>query len=81
MKKEKEKKAKVILKICLESTYFTEIEKILLKILYIRIKVNWNSIIRLMNSIKKYSGAMNSNKNKLNSKISSQLFSMPMRLG
>ena len=38
----------------LKSVYFAENENSLLKILLIKVKVNWNSIIRPINSIKKY---------------------------
>ena len=43
----------------LDITYFVEIEHLLLKVLYIKIKVSWNSTVR----------PMNSTKNKLNSEI------------
>ena len=52
----------------LETTYLTEIKNILLKVLSIKLKTNWNSIIRPINSTKKWNGTINSSKNKLNSK-------------
>ena len=55
----------VSLRVCLRSTYFTEIEIFLLKVLYIKINVSWNSTV----------GPMNSSKNKLNSKINRQKIS------
>ena len=41
--------------VCLRSAYFIEIEIFLLKVWQINIKVNWNSIVKLMNSIEKCS--------------------------
>ena len=41
----------------------------LLNILQIKVNVSWNNIMRLINSIKKYSSPMKSSKNKLNNKI------------
>ena len=49
--------------------YLIKIERFLLKILYIKLKVSSNSIIKVMNSIKNAIKLMNSKKNKLNSKI------------
>ena len=43
------------LRVCLGSAYFTKIENFFLKILQIKVKVNWNSIVRLMNNTKKCS--------------------------
>ena len=60
----------IVLWVWLKSTYFIKIEKFLLKVLYMKIKVNWNSKVESMNNTKKYSGPINSRKNKLNSKIS-----------
>ena len=37
--------------ICLESIYFAESENFLLKVLYINIKVSWNSTVKSINSI------------------------------
>ena len=34
---------KYILMVCLRFSYFVEIENFLLKILYIKIKINWNN--------------------------------------
>ena len=55
----------VSLIVCLRSAYFIEIEIFLLKVLYIKINVSWNSTV----------GFMNSSKNKLNSKINWQKIS------
>ena len=57
-KNKKQKIINLILSVNLESTYLTEIENFLLKVLYIKLKVNWNNTMKLMNS----------NKNKLNNK-------------
>ena len=46
-------KKKMILRVCLESAYFAKIENSFLKILQIKVKVNWNSIVGPMNSTKK----------------------------
>ena len=46
-----------IVSVRLGFTYFAEIENFLLKILLIKVKVSWNSIVKFMNSIKKYSGS------------------------
>ena len=43
------------LRVCLVCGYFVEIEFFLLKVLYIKVKVNWNSTVRLMNNTKKCS--------------------------
>ena len=43
------------LKVCLRSTYFVKIENFLLKVLKIKVKVNRNNTMRLINNIKKYS--------------------------
>ena len=43
--------------VCLRSAYFIEIEIFLLKVWQINIKVNWNSIIKFINSIEKCSRA------------------------
>ena len=51
-----------IISVRLGFAYFAEIENFLLKILLIKVKVSWNSIVKLMNSTKKCSGAMNSRK-------------------
>ena len=44
-------------KVCLRFTYFDKIELFLLKVRWIKTKINWNSTVRLMNSIKKYNKA------------------------
>ena len=41
-----------------------------LKIFCWKVKINWNSTVKLINSTKKYGGALNSSKNELNIKIS-----------
>ena len=43
---------------CLDTTYFAEIEKLLLKVLYIKVQVSWNSKVWSMNSAKRYSETM-----------------------
>ena len=53
----------------MKSIYFGEIEILLLKVLYINVKVNWDNTVKFINSIKNVVRLMNSNKNKLNSKI------------
>ena len=45
---------KAIIRVCLRYASFTETEIFLLKILQIKVKINWNSTARPMNSIKKY---------------------------
>ena len=60
----------IVLWVWLKSTYFVKIEKFLLKVLYMKIKVNWNSKVEPTNNTKKCSGPINSRKNKLNNKIS-----------
>ena len=60
----------IVLWVWLKSTYFVKIEKFLLKVLYMKIKVNWNSKVESRNNTKKCSRPINSRKNKLNSKIS-----------
>ena len=37
----------------MDTVYFTEIEKLLLKVLYIKVKVSWNSTVGHINSAKK----------------------------
>ena len=46
----------MIFKVCLGFAYFVETEIFLLKVLLIKIKVNWNNIVEPMNSTKKCSG-------------------------
>ena len=41
-------------KVCLNTAYFAETENLLLKVLYIKVKVSWNNIMRPINSTKKY---------------------------
>ena len=53
----------------LDIAYFAEIEKLLLKVLYIKVKVSCNRTVGSMNSTKNVVGPINSNKNKLNSEI------------
>ena len=53
MTSKKKKKKNLKLKVCLRSAYFAKIENYFLKILQIKVKVNWNSIVRPMNSTKK----------------------------
>ena len=40
---------------CLDTVHFAKTEKLVLKVLYIKVKVSWNSMMRSINSIKKYS--------------------------
>ena len=44
------------LKVCLDTAYFAETEKLLLKVVYIKVKISWNSTVRTMNSVQKCSG-------------------------
>ena len=44
----------ITLNVCLKTTYLIETEIFLLKVLYIRLKDNWNSTKEPMNSTKKY---------------------------
>ena len=44
------------LRVCLGFTYFAKIEKFLLKVLQIKVKINWNNIVSPMNSTKNYNG-------------------------
>ena len=39
----------------LDTYYFIEIKKLLLTVLKIEVKVSWNSTVKCINSIKKYS--------------------------
>ena len=39
----------------METIYLIETEIFLMKILYIKIKISWNSIVKLINNTKKYS--------------------------
>ena len=50
--------------------FLSKLKFFLIKVLYIKVKISWNNTVGLMNSIKKYNGPINNNKNKLNSKIS-----------
>ena len=54
----------------LDTACFVVTKKLLLKVLYIKVKVSWNSMIKPINSTKSAVKTMNNNKNKLNSKIS-----------
>ena len=40
-------------KVCLDTAYFAKTKNLLLKVLYIKIKISWNSTVGLMNSTKK----------------------------
>ena len=53
----------------LDTVYFAKIENLLLKVLQIKVKISWNSTMRLMNSTKNTIKIINNNKNKLNNKI------------
>ena len=43
------------LRVCLNTAYVAETKKLLLKVLLIKVKVSWNSIVRSINSAKKCS--------------------------
>ena len=45
------------LRVYLDTAYFVETEKLLLKVMYIKVKTSWNSTVKTMNSVKKCSGA------------------------
>ena len=42
--------------IYLDTVYFAKIENLLLKVLYIKKKISWNSTVGFINSTKKYNG-------------------------
>ena len=45
-----------IFRVCLDTTYFAKIENLLLKVLYIKKKISWNSTVGFINSTKKCNG-------------------------
>ena len=57
------------LKACLDTANFTKTKKLLLKVLYIKVKISWNSTARSLIVSKSTIKPMNSRKNKLNSII------------
>ena len=57
------------LKACLDTANFTETKKLLLKVLYIKVKISWNSTVGSLIVPKSTIKPMNSRKNKLNSII------------
>ena len=59
----------ISLRACLSSVYFVETESFLLKVLYIKVKVSWNSIVGPWIVPKSAVEPINSSKNKLNNKI------------
>ena len=65
----------------LKSIYFGEIKIFLLKVLYINVKINWNSTVKFINSTKNVVKFINSSKNKLNSIINWQNLFTQLNLG
>ena len=65
----------------MKSVYFAEIEIFLQKVLYIKVKVSWNCAMKFINNTKNAVRLMNSNKNKLNSKINWQNLFTWLNLG
>ena len=57
------------LKACLDTANFAETKKLLLKVLYIKVKISWNSTAGSLIVPKNTVKPINSRKNKLNSII------------